>query len=245
MFAYNGSIHSTTGADPFFLMFGRNARFPHSIVLGGEATNPQRQGVESYMHQHQKALNVARKIAFKKMEQAAVARKALHDKKVYERPLGVGQYVLVRRHAHKGRAKIQDFWEEEPYLVVKRPFDNQPVYVVRNRQGKEKVLHRCSIKLCPWMSEGNPSLSDESDDTTDESDDEPQSPIGYSLKHVQERNLQIQQEATLTQTPHREPNDVPGTGVSAGSAVEASGTTRYPVRSCRGQRPERFGNSDC
>ena len=241
-FAYNRSIHSTTGADPFSLMFGRNARFPHGTVLGREATNPQRQGVESYVRQHQKALSVARTIAFKRMEQAAVTRKALHDQKVFEKPLGVGQYVLVCRHAHKGRARIQDFWEEEPYLVTKRPFDNQPVYVVRNRHGKEKVLHRCSIKRCPWMSDGNPSSSDESDDSTDVSDDQSQSPAGYSLKQVSTGNLPLEREAT--QTLLHDPVDVPEIRFSVGPVVEASGSTHYPVRSCRGKRLERFGSSD-
>ena len=90
------------------------------------------------------------------------------------------------------------------------------------------------IKLCPWMPEGNPSSSDESDDTTDESTDlEFQSHIGYSLKQRE-----------VEQTSGDDPDGVAEIGSSVGPAVAGSRSTRYPVRSCRGQRPERFGNSD-
>ena len=160
---------------------GRNGRFPHSLVLSGEGQATRRRGIKSYVHRHQMQLKTARAVAMRNAEAAAVARRALQARKVFEKPLGVGQYVLVRRHGLRGRAKIADYWEAEPYMVLKQPFAGKPVYVVHNHLGRERVLHRTWLKHCPWLPRGTQeapgSTSDETGSSSDCSD-----PCGFVLR---------------------------------------------------------------
>lgn len=35
-------------------------------------------------------------------------------------------------------------------MVVERPYEDQPVYILANSRGERKVLHRSELKHCPW-----------------------------------------------------------------------------------------------
>ena len=68
--------------------------------------------------------------------------KGLYDRKCRGATLDVGDLVLVKQTALKGRHKIQDCWEEE-YQVVDQPTPGVPVYVVKSiAGGRPRVLHR-------------------------------------------------------------------------------------------------------
>ena len=57
--------------------------------------------------------------------------------------LSVGDLVLVKQTAWKGRHKIQDKWEDREYQVVDQPAPGIPVYTVKSLTGGQtKVLHR-------------------------------------------------------------------------------------------------------
>ena len=57
--------------------------------------------------------------------------------------LSVGDLVLVKQTAWKGRHKIQDRWEDREYQVVDQPTPGIPVYTVRSLTGGQtKILHR-------------------------------------------------------------------------------------------------------
>ena len=57
--------------------------------------------------------------------------------------LSVGDLVLVKQTAWKGRHKIQDKWEDREYQVVDQPTPGIPVYTVQCLTGGQtKVLHR-------------------------------------------------------------------------------------------------------
>ena len=57
--------------------------------------------------------------------------------------LSVGDLVLVKQTAWKGRHKIQDRWEDREYQVVDQPTPGIPVYTVKSLGGGQtKVLHR-------------------------------------------------------------------------------------------------------
>ena len=55
----------------------------------------------------------------------------------------MGDLVLVKQTAWKGRHKIQDRWESGEYQVVGQPTPGVPVYTVKSLAvGRTKVLHR-------------------------------------------------------------------------------------------------------
>ena len=43
----------------------------------------------------------------------------------------VGDKVLLRHTAYKGKHKIQDHWEDTIYEVVEQPFKNMPVFKIK------------------------------------------------------------------------------------------------------------------
>ncbi len=102
------------------------------------------------MRKHRSELETAQKIAASNLAKAATSRGEAQEKNAHEHPLRIGEYVLIRDRAHRGRCKVQDFWEETPYLVAGRHYEGQPVYEVRNLAGHRKVLHRMELKHCPW-----------------------------------------------------------------------------------------------
>ena len=104
----------------------------------------------SFAKKHCENLDKARALATANLDKKVELRTSAFEKDVFERPLCTGEFVLVRDRSHRGRAKIQDYWETHPYMVVKQPFKGQPVYVVRNSSGRQKVLHRCELRHCPW-----------------------------------------------------------------------------------------------
>ena len=67
----------------------------------------------------------------------------LYNLKCRGAALDVGDLVLVKKTAWKGRHKIQERWESGEYQVVGQPTPGVPVYAVKSAAGvKTKVLHR-------------------------------------------------------------------------------------------------------
>ena len=69
--------------------------------------------------------------------------KGLYDRRCKEAALDIGDLVLVRKTAWKGRHKIQDKWESDEYQVIGQPNPGIPVYKVKSvAEGRTRVLHR-------------------------------------------------------------------------------------------------------
>ena len=58
--------------------------------------------------------------------------------------LMVGDKVLLRCTAYKGKHKIQDHWEDTIYEVVEQPLENMPVFKIKSQGGdnRVKMVHR-------------------------------------------------------------------------------------------------------
>ena len=57
----------------------------------------------------------------------------------------VGDKVLLRHTAYKGKHKIQGHWEDTIYDVVQQPFENMPVFKIKSWGGGDnrvKMVHR-------------------------------------------------------------------------------------------------------
>ena len=142
--AYNCTRNTATGFSPYFLLFGREPRLPVDVEFGlqrgGQKGSP---GESNYISQLKKRLQFAYRKA-KRMAQKQQARhRGLYNLRCRGATLSVGDLVLVKQTAWKGRHKIQDRWEDREYQVVDQPTPGIPVYTVKSLAGGQtKVLHR-------------------------------------------------------------------------------------------------------
>ena len=142
--AYNCTRNTATGFSPYFLLFGRKPRLPVDVEFGlqrgGQKGSP---GESNYISQLKKRLQFAYRKA-KCMAQKQQARhRGLYNLRCRGATLSVGDLVLVKQTAWKGRHKIQDRWEDREYQVVDQPTPGIPVYTVKSLGGGQtKVLHR-------------------------------------------------------------------------------------------------------
>ena len=67
--------------------------------------------------------------------------------------LMIGDKVLLRCTAFKGKHKIQDHWEDTIYEVVKQPFKNMPVFKNQIMGGDDRVKMVHRNLLLPFLSE--------------------------------------------------------------------------------------------
>ena len=87
------------------------------------------------------------RFAHKKAKQVAGRQQARHkgpyDRRCKGVALDIGDLVLVKKTAWKGRHKIQDRWESDEYQVIGQPNPGIPVYEVQNvAGGRTRVLHQ-------------------------------------------------------------------------------------------------------
>ena len=73
--------------------------------------------------------------------------KGLYDRRCKGAALDVGDLVLVKETAWKGRHKIQDRLESDEYQVIGQPNPDIPVYEVKCvARGRTRVLY-CNLLL--------------------------------------------------------------------------------------------------
>ena len=49
----------------------------------------------------------------------------------------IGDKVLLKHTAYKGKHKIQGCWEDTVYEVVDQPFENMPVFKIKSQGGDD------------------------------------------------------------------------------------------------------------
>ena len=143
--SYNPTKHPSTGYSPYFLMFGRHPRLATDAYLG--ISSPEENAIVSQDHyatKLKKRLQFAYKVASQEAEKAAERNKLNYDLKVREATLDIGDRVLVRQVAFKGRHKISDKWAKDPYVVIDIPIAGVPVFKVQKESdiSDVKTLHR-------------------------------------------------------------------------------------------------------
>ncbi len=142
--AYNAAIHESTGHSPYFLMFGRHPRLAIDAFLG-IPSQQQPQSRSDYVDQLRSRLATAYKLASDESKKTGKRYKKYYDNKVRHATVMPGDRVLVRKVGLKGRQKLADKWETEPYLVTSQPIPDIPVYRVKpehSSTGKSRLLHR-------------------------------------------------------------------------------------------------------
>jgi len=143
--AYNATIHDSTGYSPYYLMFGRHPRLAIDALLGLNTDDINAKLTNEFARKLRERLIDAYKKAKETATKTAEVNKRLYDQKAHAAKIVPGDLVLVRNVTVRGKHKICDKWENEPYLVVDQPNPDIPVYDVRRdgpRARRVRRLHR-------------------------------------------------------------------------------------------------------
>uniref|UniRef100_A0A8C6SV87 Gypsy retrotransposon integrase-like protein 1 n=1 Tax=Neogobius melanostomus TaxID=47308 RepID=A0A8C6SV87_9GOBI len=149
-YAYNTTVHQSTGRTPYFLMFGREPRLPVDVLVGVEETEPDLT-VEEWVAEHQRSLNVAYETVQKRLESKREQREMKEHDQCMAADFEEGDLVYTRNHSVRGRNKIQDCWDPTPYQVVCPPPSRGVVYSVVpvGQEGPLRRLHRTELRSVP------------------------------------------------------------------------------------------------
>ena len=142
--AYNAAEHESTGFAPFYLMFGRHPRLAIDAFLGLKQETSTPKSHQDYSDKLRHRLEHAYNMASEEAKKSAKKDKKYYDQKVRHVQLMPGDRVLIRKVGLKGKQKLADIWDREPYIVKRQPIPDIPVYEVQleyNRR-KSKLLHR-------------------------------------------------------------------------------------------------------
>ena len=109
--AYNCTRNAATGYSPYYLLFGRKPRLPIDVEFGLKRGNQQVPPSKStYVTQLRRRLRSAHKKAKQVASRQQARHKGLYDERCKGAELEIGDLVLVRKTAWKGKYKIQDRW---------------------------------------------------------------------------------------------------------------------------------------
>ena len=143
VFAYNATPHSTTGYQPYKLMFSRKAPMPCDNWLGLQNYQPASfKSKTAWLNEQLNAMLYANKQALKGIHKSTKQNKDQTGSKDITIP--VGNHVLLCDHP-KGHNKIQDWYKSEVYIVVGHHQEPNVYYIQllnSNKPGQPKVVNQ-------------------------------------------------------------------------------------------------------
>ena len=151
-FAYNSTVHKTTGFSPFYLMFGRESRLPIDSVFQCVEAGEKlvRKSHEQFVQEWKKSMEEACRVARENIEKSAEYNKKYYDKKAKSVEISVGDHVLMENVREKGgTGKLKSFWEENIFSVTEKK-EGMPVYTIKNlkKPSDTRVVHRNLLMRC-------------------------------------------------------------------------------------------------
>ena len=142
VFVYNATPHSTTGYQPYELMFGHKAPTPCNNWLGLSNYTPASfKSKTAWLNEQLNAMLFANKQALKGIHKSTKCNKDCTSGKDITIP--VGNHVLLHDHP-EGHNKIQDRYKSEVYVVVGH-HQKPNVYYIQllnsSKPGQPKVVN--------------------------------------------------------------------------------------------------------
>ena len=194
--AYNATFHDSTGYSPYFLMFGRHPRLAVDAFLGLNSDSLSSTTQTEYVRKLRDRLSFVYKKAQEASKKASAKHKLNYDLRARGSVLRPGDRVLVRNAGVRGKCKLADRWEKDPYLVIDQPNDDVPVYMVKREgsRSKTRFLHRNF--LLPFMC--LPCLDEE------EESEVPELPQGNQVVNLLEEMQSVDAISDLSSDPGSE-----------------------------------------
>ena len=142
--AYNCTRNNATGFSPYYLMFRWKPCLPIDLIFGTNTADLKGNNI-SYIENLKRRIELAYQTANEVIKREQERNKRCYDCKVQCVKQMVGDEVLLKCTAFKGKHKIQDCWEHTIYEVVEWPFGKIPVFKIKSTEGEDirvKIVHR-------------------------------------------------------------------------------------------------------
>ena len=131
-----------TGFSPYYMMHGQKPWLSVDLYFGTKRTDMNATASTKFIQQLCERLKWAYKTAQNVIEKEK-RHKWNYDRKVRCTQLAVGDLVLLKRIAFKGKHKIQYHWEDTLHCVEGQPYAWLPVFRITRvaGEGKVKIIH--------------------------------------------------------------------------------------------------------
>ena len=140
--AYNSTRSAIMGYSPHYLMFGWWLCLPIDFYFPTIMRTEKHQCVKCYVTDLHEQLCEAFKEVQVQSTSEAERQRWYYDHKASAVSLEPGDLVLAKAGAYKGRRKVKDWWNEEPYEVEHKIAEGIHSYLMENQwTGHSWVLH--------------------------------------------------------------------------------------------------------
>ena len=125
-------------------MFGRHPRLAIDAFLGLNSDSLNSTSQTKYMRKLRDRLSFAYQKAREVSKKAGSRHRLNYDLPARSSVLRIGDRVLVKNAGIRGRCKLADRWEKNPYIAIDQPNDDIPVYRIKREgaRSKTRFLHR-------------------------------------------------------------------------------------------------------
>ena len=137
VFAYNATPHSTTGFQPYELLFGHNAPMPCDVWLRlDQYQEGQPVGKAAWLGQQLDTLVSMNKCVIKSIQKTTMRSKFCAGGEELHIP--IGNHVILRDHP-EGHNKFKDWYKSDIYVIVDIHKEEPNVYYIQPLDDTQKV----------------------------------------------------------------------------------------------------------